>query len=369
MTRLSDLSDVNISSPTDGQVLKYDQATGRWVNGEAASAYTGPLDLVPGAVVAYSVRALSAAWLGGNLFRLRRDSDDAEVTYTADAVTGEAPVATINTWIGAAFNKTGAVVDTTDTIVVTNATGIKTYQPVSGANIPAGTIVLDVTGTTVTISQPATGTDPAQTVTFTPQAYVVTWFDQSGNSKDATKATASLQTPFALNQINGKCAPVGNDFIGGSLQSASITIPNGEITWFNVGMSAAQPLIYKIGNLRLSASTDVLATPSIFMDDGAGHQCGMYADNTGLSSDTPYLWQMTSEFGASSIKVNGVALAETENLDAGGALVSFADTTSLDFAGTGAVSCELIVYPIIESAPNLLSVAQNSATYYGITLP
>ena len=64
-------------------------------------SYTGPLDLVPGAVVAYGVRALSAAWLGESIFRLRRDSDDAELDFEADAVTGEAPVATINTWLGA----------------------------------------------------------------------------------------------------------------------------------------------------------------------------------------------------------------------------------------------------------------------------
>ena len=64
--------------------------------------YEGPLDLTPGAVVAYGVRALSAAWLGENLFRLRRDSDDAELDFAADAETGEAPIAAIATWLDGA---------------------------------------------------------------------------------------------------------------------------------------------------------------------------------------------------------------------------------------------------------------------------
>jgi len=38
--------------------------------------YTGPLDIVPGAVVAYSQRAMAASWTS-NAITIRRDSDDA----------------------------------------------------------------------------------------------------------------------------------------------------------------------------------------------------------------------------------------------------------------------------------------------------
>lgn len=65
------------------------------------SEYTGPLDLVPGAIVALGSRALTSAWLGQNIFRLRRDSDDAEQNFAADATTGEAPAAAIAAFIGA----------------------------------------------------------------------------------------------------------------------------------------------------------------------------------------------------------------------------------------------------------------------------
>lgn len=67
----------------------------------AASAYVGPLDLVPGATCAYGVRALSAAWLGQPLFRLRKGLAGAEQTFSADAVTGNAPTASIATFLAA----------------------------------------------------------------------------------------------------------------------------------------------------------------------------------------------------------------------------------------------------------------------------
>lgn len=63
--------------------------------------YVGPLNLIS-ASAAYAVRALSDGWLGQNIFRLRRDSDDAEMDFAADAVTGEAPVAAISTWLDGA---------------------------------------------------------------------------------------------------------------------------------------------------------------------------------------------------------------------------------------------------------------------------
>lgn len=71
--------------------------------GGGGGGYEGPLDLVPGAAVAYSAaRALSAAWLGQPLFTLRRSSDNAELSFVADAVTGEAPSAAIEAWRDAA---------------------------------------------------------------------------------------------------------------------------------------------------------------------------------------------------------------------------------------------------------------------------
>ena len=44
---LADLDDVNISSPSDGQVLRYDSASGKWVN---ADTDISPFSVVDGKV-------------------------------------------------------------------------------------------------------------------------------------------------------------------------------------------------------------------------------------------------------------------------------------------------------------------------------
>lgn len=64
--------------------------------------YEGPLDIVGSAVVAYGQRALSAAMLGQPLYTIREDAGDTEQTFNADAVTGDAPVAAITTFLDGA---------------------------------------------------------------------------------------------------------------------------------------------------------------------------------------------------------------------------------------------------------------------------
>lgn len=70
---------------------------------ESEAGYEGPLDIVPGAVVAFDQFAPSAAWLAGtnNYALLRRSSDNAELQfqYAAD---GTIDVAAITAWRDAA---------------------------------------------------------------------------------------------------------------------------------------------------------------------------------------------------------------------------------------------------------------------------
>lgn len=62
-------------------------------------AYTGPLDLVPGAVVAYGQRAMAAAWVS-NAITIRRDSDDATQSF-ATTTSNAVDAAAISAFIGA----------------------------------------------------------------------------------------------------------------------------------------------------------------------------------------------------------------------------------------------------------------------------
>ena len=65
----------------------------------AGVAYEGPLDIVAGAVVAYGQRALCAAKLGTALYTIRESSGDTTQSFSSDATTGEAPVASITTFL------------------------------------------------------------------------------------------------------------------------------------------------------------------------------------------------------------------------------------------------------------------------------
>lgn len=64
--------------------------------------YTAPLDIVSGAVVAYSQRALGSAKLGSALYTIREGAGDTTQSFSADAVTGEAPVSDIQTFLNSA---------------------------------------------------------------------------------------------------------------------------------------------------------------------------------------------------------------------------------------------------------------------------
>lgn len=73
--------------------------TGGVPSAVAPASYTGPLDIVPGAVVAYSVRALKAAWIDEALYTLQRTGGgDTQQQFDADAE-GDSPVATIDEFL------------------------------------------------------------------------------------------------------------------------------------------------------------------------------------------------------------------------------------------------------------------------------
>ena len=71
---LSDLSDTNISSPTDGQLLKYDAESGKWINGSGGSATVAELgdiqdvnlsSIADGQIIKWD--AATSKWVNANL--------------------------------------------------------------------------------------------------------------------------------------------------------------------------------------------------------------------------------------------------------------------------------------------------------------
>lgn len=65
--------------------------------------YTGPLDLVPSAVVAYSTaRALSSAMRGQPVYTIRENGGDTTQSFSSDAVTGEVDAVAITAFLDGA---------------------------------------------------------------------------------------------------------------------------------------------------------------------------------------------------------------------------------------------------------------------------
>jgi hypothetical protein len=90
----------NASAHDDKTVLIEDVVV--LVQPSEGSDYTGPLDIVPGAVVAYDQRALSAAKRGTALYTIREDTGDTTQSFNSDATTGAAPIAAITAFLNGA---------------------------------------------------------------------------------------------------------------------------------------------------------------------------------------------------------------------------------------------------------------------------
>ena len=165
--------------------------------GEAPPSYTGPLDLVPGVILAYDQRAASAAKLGTALYTILSDRSGTTDQFESNATTGVAPFATMGTFIGSPFTHTGAVVDTLDTITLSDSfADVAVGQVISGTNIPAGTYVISVGSMPIiSISQAANGTDAAQVLTFTPNGIPQPWVDQSANGYN-TRTESGFTVPI-----------------------------------------------------------------------------------------------------------------------------------------------------------------------------
>lgn len=261
--------------------------------------YEGPLDLMAGAVAAYGVRALSAAMLGENIFRLQRDSDNAEMDFAADAVTGEAPVAAIATWLDGAL----------------------------------GLLVL--------------------------------WYDQSGGGNNLVGADQYQQWNAA--GFNGKPAFVTSGSLILLQSAGNATLPDGEASVFGILSDGCQVEIGDGGNASYQILHAVVAdAPWVFGTDGTNSAGGDFADDISGTHLLSAAW----EFGALSLKVDGVVNAVNSSWDDVGALSSISQPSRVETtsAGTNTFS-EVIWYGDIPSAGQELAVNQNIATYYGVTLP
>lgn len=331
--------------------------------------YVGPLDLVPGAVVAYSpARALSAAWLGQPLYTLRRDSDNTTQSFSADAVTGEAPVAIINTFIGAAIAFVGDVTDTSQDISnIADTTGLVVGQFIHGTGIPSGATIVFVGGDGLQISVAATDTNIGVSLTADQKAGCSLLRDQSGNGIDCVQATADNQIIWVPSAQGGK---PGFRALNGTQEVEAedgVSIAGGAFTIFFVSGTTSAFIMQtdpfnQYAQMTLSGGSPHCALDAY--DDGTENEAGgSYNVIAGLA-----IWEATWEFGSKTLLRNGVAQSVASDFDSGGPLPTLSDLLVEIYADQATCTLEGFAYEGIMSAPNRALIRQNIATYYGITI-
>jgi hypothetical protein len=287
----------------------------------ASASYTGPLDIVGGAVVAYGQRALSSAKRGSALYTIRRSSDSTTHSYNSDATTGDAPSAAISTFIGA-------------------GNGFAT----------------------VWTDQSGNGSDAVQaTAANQPQ-----WTPTGANSTPALITNST--TPLYLATSANVTLP------SGAYTTFVVFKRTGEwISFWGVNVDYSSYVLF-------SASTHNSADPTapfalnIDAFDGTNEAGELTVDATGAQNWSLYdaAWQ----FGSGDARINGVALARQNSVDSGGTVASIAqplaicadETTEAELTASDGQTAEILIYDGILSDANRLAIRQNIAAYYGITL-
>jgi len=272
--------------------------------------YSGPLDLVGGAVVAYGHRALSASWLGNDIYTIHRDLDDAEMAFACDATTGDAPAGDITTFID-----TG------------NGYGVLWNDQSGNGRDLAG---------------------PFQTKDL-PQ-----WSASVLNSLPGW--VASNPANAALNY-----ASYDADFDNAGVTVFMVASQGGDI-FLNNGSAAY---------VELYAGDTSSIGPYVDMNDTSNDADIVYdpMDVPGI-----VLIDAAWQYGAEDFKVNGASITLVTDYSYGGGPIGNIDgcrsTAYLynpDLSGTTSL-LEIIVYPSILSGGDRDAVRANIAAYYGITL-
>lgn len=329
------------------------------------SEYEGPLDIVSGAVVAFDNRGYGSAAIGNPLYDILRTSDGGVQTFDVEA-DGSAPSAEISTYVGAAtFNKTGEAVDTSADVLLTNAAGVVVGQLVSCANFPIGTYVADTfSAPTIRLSNPASGSDAAASFTFTQQGKVSKWCGV-GFDVDDNGGAGVLWKPNIQNGIPGMYK-----FGDLTADTLSLSLPNGGFTLFVVAVKDFELTLEDGAGAELSCLMSRGNAGEFYLTDGT-NTCGAEFAPTGDSN--AHIYEVSSQFGATTLLIDGAAQLDDGSLDDGGAVsaVTMTDCTiaiGRIFDEYNSPGFAIYLWPSVLSAGNKTAIRTNIATYYGISI-
>jgi hypothetical protein len=308
----------------DGEPVTLDEVSGNFSKtleadgwradrGEAEeSDYTGPLDLVPGAVVAYSSRAMAAAWVG-NAIAVRKDG-------------------------GSTVNFTTATNNRVDVAaVVAHLDGSSGFLPTwfdQSGNGKNGTQVTEANQ----LAWNTTG--PNSSPSFVSSGIVGQYLTTA-----AINLAAGAYTFFWVGKRSGANGPIFFNF--GDDYSAYV-----QATY-----SGGEPG----GNIVLDAESD------------NGNDVAGCSTDPITGADSYHLIDCAWESGSQNVRKNGQTVAIFSDNDSGGAVAAMNESLIIGsdqgFSAAPGEFVELIIYNSLLSDADRLLVRQNIATYYGITLP
>lgn len=360
--------------------------------------YVGPLDLAPGAVVAWGLRALSASMLGENVVRLRRDSDDAELDFAADAVTGEIDAA-VQAWLLVSYEASTAA-------IVSGGGGYPAneqfYLEVVGgtAEEPAYLLVnSDENGVVVSFDSfdgpgeySVVPSNPVETLadqgsgctvnlTWTPtyaNAYIVKAYDQIGDndvSADYMVGVFNNQPLYVSSFKGGKPGMTGHNAESKPLNlqppTTNPSFPDGKVSVIGListggaGDGDGVRLSSNNGGPAGTSNAGTATTLAIEIYDPDFDAAG------GAHYDTPsaagVVFDAGWEQGTKTMYVDGVSLAFDEDYDFGSALDPLTIDDAIKINIRSGVS-EIMVYNTLKSPAVREPARENIADFYGITL-
>ena len=381
--------------------------------------FTGLLDLYGGAAAAYSLRALSAGWVAGDVVEVRRSSDSTSEDFTASQIDSGAMLDFVNnsTWTSAE-NSTS---DPYTTFTGSSLTGFSAtlssgvafagFGGVSGVSgqtvsvsfdiiVNAGSpglalrkskSLIDTSSNSINYTESGSysanlladdifgfigfseGDSPSDftvsnfevTGVSGADGFVSTWYDQSGNANNATQATTTAQPKIV---DAGALVTGGLDFDGVDDEFNTAVIPPSTATLIGVATWDIEVATQMIFGARDSTNERSYLAQTSSGNIALGVGPGAIGVFTATAS-TEYIAFGKYNSGDNDIYVNG-------SLIGSGASASPANTTygynigSLNDAGTSSGFMdgrirELIIYPTDESA-NREAIEANINKQYGI---
>jgi len=386
------------------------------------------LQIAPNAAAAYSLRSLT----GGDpkVVRVRRSSDNAESDFTASEVSSGALVNFVNEiqTLGTVTNSSGnngftltntsstgftATTDTAtgvcgwpytakagDKITVSFdaviRSGTPQFLPRRATALSSDNLASVVSDSPLSVNSTASysfeftydddqagsltfseGDDNAdfdisnfQVTVFKGAGFVETWYDQSGNSKDATQATANLQPKIvnAGSLLTDGITFDGTDQVGLVTGSFSLTQA---FTTFSVSHTDDASTSVGIWATAASATNNFNVTALFRSDDGFAVNAGSTLTTAGTIdyvADRTYLQTNVVNGGSSSIFVDG-ATGKTGNAGStnpSGVLIIGYFKSGAYFNLDGAIK-ELIIYDSDQTS-NRAALETNIADANGVTL-